>query len=185
MANLVANANTALEAHLLAAADYVTEVLVRNQVSYALMGGLSLRLRGSSRGTHDVDIVVGCDMNRLLEVIRPLERLVLASFLFDTKRKEKRSSDVCRIRRPAGPTAGVMRVFVTVGGDANPTITKQIVGVDFILQGKYKVILHQKGPNYPADAYEKAHLERLMTCPLHRTPPFPQLLLPASGSSCF
>lgn len=38
------------------------------------MGGLSLRLRGSTRGTQDVDIAVGCDMNGLLEVIRPLER---------------------------------------------------------------------------------------------------------------
>ena len=38
------------------------------------MSGLSLRLRGSTRGTQDVDIVVGCDMNGLLEVIRPLER---------------------------------------------------------------------------------------------------------------
>ena len=73
MANLKQNADTALEVHLLAAADYITEVLVQNQVSYALMGGLSLRLRGSTRGTQDVDIAVGCNMNRLLEVIRPLE----------------------------------------------------------------------------------------------------------------
>lgn len=32
------------------------------------------------------------------------------------------NADSCRVRRPAGPTAGVMRVFVTVG--------EQLVGVD-------------------------------------------------------
>lgn len=64
------------EQHLFAAADYVTRMLMVNQISYTLIvGGGSLRLRGSSRGTHDVDIAVGCDMNRLLEVIRPQTRL--------------------------------------------------------------------------------------------------------------
>ena len=50
------------------------------------MGGLSLRLRGSTQGTHDVDIAVGCNINGLLEVIHPLERQVLA--LFDDTAEE-------------------------------------------------------------------------------------------------
>ena len=74
MANLKQNADTALEAQLLAAADCITGVLVQNQVTYALMEGLSLRLRGSTWGTQDVEIAVGCNMNSLLEVICPLER---------------------------------------------------------------------------------------------------------------
>lgn len=49
MANLRQNADTALEGPSLAGSDYNTEALVQNQVSYAPMGGLSLRLRGSTR----------------------------------------------------------------------------------------------------------------------------------------
>ena len=50
------------------------------------MGGLSLRLHGSTRGTQDVDIAIGCNMNGLLEAIHPLERQVLA--LFDDTAEE-------------------------------------------------------------------------------------------------
>ncbi|KAF7588603.1 hypothetical protein BBP40_005463 [Aspergillus hancockii] len=39
------------------------------------------------------------------------------------------------IRRPAGLVAGVMRIFVTVGGPHNPGISECIVEVDIIIQG--------------------------------------------------
>lgn len=74
MMRLIATANTALDQHLFAATEYVTELLTQNRVSYTIMGGFSLRLRGSDRATHDVDIAVGCDMNRLLQLIRPQTR---------------------------------------------------------------------------------------------------------------
>ncbi|PLB51557.1 hypothetical protein P170DRAFT_506542 [Aspergillus steynii IBT 23096] len=41
---------------------------------------------------------------------------------------------ISRIRCPAGPVAGVMRVFVTVGG-GNESPPQHIVAVDLILQG--------------------------------------------------
>jgi hypothetical protein len=55
---------------LLLAADYMSQLFQANNVSYALMGGLSVRLRGGPRETQDVDIAIGCDMGRLLQIIR-------------------------------------------------------------------------------------------------------------------
>ena len=44
-------ANHAARQHLIVAAVYIASVLTENQIPYALMGGLSLYLRGSNR-TH-------------------------------------------------------------------------------------------------------------------------------------
>ncbi|KAE8151181.1 hypothetical protein BDV25DRAFT_139079 [Aspergillus avenaceus] len=132
---LLTAANGASDEHLFAAADYVTSLLMEYGIPYILMGGLSLRFRGSSRATHDVDIAVYCNMNRLLSVIRPQ----------------------ARIRRPIGPTNGVTRVFVTVDlDDQRPT--QQIVGVDFILRGMHRTGL-LGAPDDPSVASESLTAE--------------------------
>ena len=67
--NLVQRSRSASENHLFSAADYVVRVLTSNQITYAIMGGFSLRLRGSTRPTYDIDIAVGGTMLTLMQVV--------------------------------------------------------------------------------------------------------------------
>ncbi|KAF2691387.1 hypothetical protein K458DRAFT_353109 [Lentithecium fluviatile CBS 122367] len=106
-------ADHAANGQLIAAADFVSQVFRANNIPFALMGGFALKLRGSNRDTHDVDVAVGCTMQRLIEVL----------------------SAQSRVRRPAGPTSGVMKVFVRVGGQLNPGVSELWVAVDMILRG--------------------------------------------------
>ena len=59
---------------LASAADYSIQVLQVNRIPFALMGGFSMKLRGSRRTTHDVDIAVGCNMLRLKSVMTRQKR---------------------------------------------------------------------------------------------------------------
>ncbi len=52
----------ATEEHLVLATDLAVEKLAADGIPYALMGGFSLRMRGSARQTLDVDLVVGGTM---------------------------------------------------------------------------------------------------------------------------
>lgn len=71
---LIIAANRALTSQLLAAADLVSQVFQANDIPYALMGGLALKLRGSTRDTQDVDVAVECTMQRLIEVLSTQSR---------------------------------------------------------------------------------------------------------------
>jgi hypothetical protein len=55
----------ATEDHMVDAADHIVQVLERNGINYAIMGGFSLRIRGSNRDTFDVDLAVGANMLEL------------------------------------------------------------------------------------------------------------------------
>ena len=59
---------------LLAAADLVSQVFQANGIPFAFMGGFALKLRGSIRDTQDVDVAVGCTMQRLIEVLSAQSR---------------------------------------------------------------------------------------------------------------
>lgn len=52
----------ATEEHIVLATDLVVGKLAAHQVPYALMGGFSLRIRGSERLTLDADLAVGGTM---------------------------------------------------------------------------------------------------------------------------
>lgn len=66
---MLAQSKTATNNHLVAAADYITRLFEANEVPFAIMGGFSMNIRGSIRETYDVDVAVGCDMNKLLAVV--------------------------------------------------------------------------------------------------------------------
>lgn len=66
---LVAAANRAVTSQLFAAADLMSRVFQVNAVPYAFMGGFALKLRGSIRDTQDVDVAVGCTMQRAIDVL--------------------------------------------------------------------------------------------------------------------
>lgn len=51
----------------------VTGFLQDQRLDFALIGGLATTVRGEPRSTMDVDLVVGCDVPRCLELIRRLE----------------------------------------------------------------------------------------------------------------
>ncbi|KAK8047378.1 hypothetical protein PG996_015442 [Apiospora saccharicola] len=87
------------------ALEFMAELIQAKGISYAVMGGLALNLRGSRRETHDVDIVVACNMLTLRQACIGVER----------------------IKVPIGPTSGVMRVFLEVG--------QKWIQVDLILAG--------------------------------------------------
>jgi hypothetical protein len=66
---LARTASTRNRVELAAAADYMIQVFQANSIPTALMGGFSLLIRGSSRMTHDVDLVAGCNMQQLVAVL--------------------------------------------------------------------------------------------------------------------
>ncbi|KAK8135713.1 hypothetical protein PG984_003653 [Apiospora sp. TS-2023a] len=90
---------------LCCALEFMAEFIQAKGVAYAVMGGLALNLRGSRRETHDVDMVVACNMLTLRQACIGVER----------------------IKVPIGPTSGVMRVFLEVG--------QKWIQVDLILAG--------------------------------------------------
>lgn len=47
----------------------VIRFLNESQVSYAMIGGLAASLRGEPRVTADVDLVLGVDVDRALELV--------------------------------------------------------------------------------------------------------------------
>jgi hypothetical protein len=55
----------ALGDHLVYAADHTVQLLGNHDIPYAIMGGFSLRIRGSPRLTVDVDLAVGATMQQL------------------------------------------------------------------------------------------------------------------------
>lgn len=73
---LMVAADEALFPQLFAAADFVAQMLQANGIPYAFMGGFALKLRGSTRDTHDVDVTVECTMLRLIEVLSGQPRYV-------------------------------------------------------------------------------------------------------------
>ena len=64
----------ATKTHLDLAAEFMVRVFSANNVPYAFMGGYSLILRGSPRGTHDIDLTVGCAMDQLIQVVKAQNR---------------------------------------------------------------------------------------------------------------
>ncbi|KLJ06480.1 hypothetical protein EMPG_10127 [Blastomyces silverae] len=106
-------ANTKMP-HLIETMDYMIQLLQANSVSFALMGGLAMAVLGSNRNTHDVDLAVGCNMEKLKQIA---------------------TANHHRIRRPAGPMSGVYRLFVKVGREGDPICPVLWTQVDLILQG--------------------------------------------------
>ncbi|KAI9729158.1 MAG: hypothetical protein M1834_007065 [Cirrosporium novae-zelandiae] len=100
--------------NLISAADYLAQILQTNGVVFAFMGGFAVNLRGSGRTTHDVDIAVGTTMLELRQTFIQQQRVVL----------------------PAGPTSGVLRIFVKTGGPWDGfDIPEKTVEIDLILSG--------------------------------------------------
>jgi hypothetical protein len=59
--------------HLKLAAALVTKFLASAGIPYAIMGGFSLRIRGSPRQTYDVDLACGCNMAQLMSALKGKE----------------------------------------------------------------------------------------------------------------
>ena len=73
----LANASAATtRPHLDLAAEFLVRVFSANHIPYAFMGGYSLILRGSPRGTQDLDVTVGCAMDQLVQVLKAQNRYV-------------------------------------------------------------------------------------------------------------
>ncbi|PMD64203.1 uncharacterized protein K444DRAFT_714034, partial [Hyaloscypha bicolor E] len=113
--SLAANSHQTELSHLILAADHITGIFQTGGISYALIGGFSLQLRGSPPNTFDVHVAVGSSMRQLIElfILHP------------------------HVLCPLGPVSGVMRIWVRTGGDHNPGqgIRELDVGVDIILPG--------------------------------------------------
>jgi hypothetical protein len=60
--------------NLISAASFVTQLLNKEGINYALMGAFALKCFGSNRDTNNVDIAVDTSMKRLWQVIEPEDR---------------------------------------------------------------------------------------------------------------
>ena len=63
--------------NLLAAATYIARLFERNKIAYAVMGGFNMLLRGSDRGTRNIDFAVDPSaINTVQELLmtKPLAR---------------------------------------------------------------------------------------------------------------
>ena len=63
--------------NLLAAATYIARLFERNKIAYAVMGGFNMLLRGSDRGTRNIDFAVDpSTINTVQELLmtKPLAR---------------------------------------------------------------------------------------------------------------
>ncbi|KAK4208564.1 hypothetical protein QBC37DRAFT_405166 [Rhypophila decipiens] len=98
---------------LVLALDVIVGLFEDQGVTCAVMGGLALNFRGSTRDTHDVDITAACDMRTLRQACLSHPRLKV----------------------PIGPGSGVMRVFVHVGPKYGESVAEKWVQVDIILRG--------------------------------------------------
>ena len=56
--------------NFVAARGYISRLLNRNSIKWALMGGYSLSLRGSSRRTFDIDVAVQATMLTMQKIIK-------------------------------------------------------------------------------------------------------------------
>ncbi|PQE22695.1 hypothetical protein CJF31_00001630 [Rutstroemia sp. NJR-2017a BVV2] len=63
--------------NLVSAASFVTQLLNKEGINYALMGAFALKCFGSNRDTNNVDIAVDTSMKRLWQIIEPEDRLVI------------------------------------------------------------------------------------------------------------
>jgi len=95
--------------NLIAAADHIILIFQAFGLPHSLMGGFSLKMRGSQRNTYDVDVAIGCEMVQLIEALKTQPRSV--KLLWRTMELSRLS-----VLRPSGPVSGVMRVFVRTGG---------------------------------------------------------------------
>ena len=118
--------------NLIAAADHIIQIFQAFGIPYSLMGGFSLKMRGSQRNTYDVDVAIGCEMVQLIEALKTQPRSV--KLLWRTMELSRLS-----VLRPSGPVSGVMRVFVRTGGQHNPglNLDEVLTEVDIILRGVY------------------------------------------------
>lgn len=65
--------------NLIVAAVFIARLLESSGIAYALMGGLGMKLRGSSRETFNVDILASVSVKRLWDVLVPQPRSVKVS----------------------------------------------------------------------------------------------------------
>lgn len=63
--------------NLTSAALYVATILRAKSISYALMGGYNLKLRGSPRRTRDIDMCLQAPMKTVWDVVTPASRYVI------------------------------------------------------------------------------------------------------------
>ena len=76
LTELMTQAREASDQHLEAATYYMLELLQKHDIRAAMMGGYSLKLRGSPRRTYDADIGVQTTMRNLREKMQIEQRQV-------------------------------------------------------------------------------------------------------------
>ncbi|KAI5920849.1 hypothetical protein F4810DRAFT_680711 [Camillea tinctor] len=103
--------------HLYYALDYVVKMLDDAGIKYAVMGGVSMQLRGFyERTTQDIDLAVDVKMRDLLSMLAQHGRIWRP--------------------RPIAASTGVARCFVLTGPEYEENLPTSIpVEVDFILSG--------------------------------------------------
>ncbi|KAI1389323.1 uncharacterized protein F4822DRAFT_196912 [Hypoxylon trugodes] len=106
----------ATQNYLYYALEYVVRMLDREGIVYAVMGGVSMQLRGFlSRITTDVDIAVDTKPRILNEIVAQDHRIYRP--------------------RPGAASTGIARIFVRTGPEYNERVESLPVEVDLIMSG--------------------------------------------------
>ncbi|KAM3088491.1 hypothetical protein ACMFMG_000130 [Clarireedia jacksonii] len=100
--------------NLVSAASFVTQLLTKQGINYALMGAFALKCFGSNRDTNNVDIAVDTSMKRLWQIIEPEDRLVIPQSRL---------------------VADVMKIFVKTGPGYDHCRDAKLIEVEMISPG--------------------------------------------------
>ncbi|PQE29915.1 hypothetical protein CJF32_00000575 [Rutstroemia sp. NJR-2017a WRK4] len=100
--------------NLVSAASFVTQLLNKEGINYALMGAFALQCFGSNRNTNNVDIAVDTSMKRLWQIIEPEDRLVIPQSRL---------------------VADVMKIFVRTGPGYDHCRDTKLIEVEMISPG--------------------------------------------------
>ncbi|PQE20285.1 hypothetical protein CJF30_00001585 [Rutstroemia sp. NJR-2017a BBW] len=100
--------------NLVSAASFVTQLLNKEGINYALMGAFALQCFGSNRNTNNVDIAVDTSMKRLWQIIEPEDRLVIPQSRL---------------------VADVMKIFVRTGPGYDHCKDTKLIEVEMISPG--------------------------------------------------
>lgn len=134
------------ELHRIAAA------LAKNDIRYAVCGGLAVTIHGAPRTTRDIDLVVdGSQIEEVLEAVRPLGyRFAAAPMVFDrATAKERRVQRVTRVEGEHSLTLDLL----AAGGFLGP-----------VLEGRQRIDLPQ-GPLWVVSREGLATMKRVAARP--------------------
>ncbi len=148
----------------------LAQVLEKENVRYALVGGYAVALHGAVRGTVDIDIVLALDREQFLKLEKAVGTLGLKSHLpvtaeevFDFREEyiDRRNLIAWSFVSESNPTE-VVDVIITHDADEMETVDLQLAGFTVPVVAIDELIKMKKASARPQDLEDVAALEKLL-----------------------